>query len=248
VSLACTSVSFRYSRRTGAAAVRDVSASVQERSICALVGRNGSGKSTLLRMVCGFERPSSGTVTWRGQPMSAMRESERARRCAFVPQRPFLSAAFSVRELVSLGTVAGQRGLHGVDGAIELMGLSPLADRLWHRTSEGERMRAVVARALVQCPEDGLLVLDEPFAPLDPGECARMMRMLRDARSRGVTVVCAVHQLGIASVLADCAWWLEEGQLLGCGPVAQVLEPSRLASVFGVPFEVHAGQIMPMLP
>lgn len=242
------SVSYRYSGHGGDAAVRDVSASVQERSICAVVGRNGSGKSTLLRMACGLDRPSSGTVMWRGTPMCAMRESDRAQRCAFVPQRPFLSAAFSVRELVSLGTIAGRRGLHDVDGAIEVMGLSHLADRLWHRTSEGERMRAVVARALVQCREDGLLVLDEPFAPLDPGECVRMMRVLREARARGVTVVCAVHQLGIASALADCAWWLEAGETLGAGPVADVLEPSRLASVFGVPFEIHVGQIVPILP
>jgi ABC-type cobalamin/Fe3+-siderophores transport system ATPase subunit len=90
--------------------------------------------------------------------------------------------------------------------------------------------------------------MDEPFAALDPGECARLMRVLRDARARGVTVACAVHHIGIASLLADCVWWLDGGQLIGSGPVLEVLDPPALERVFGVPFARHDGQVMPILP
>jgi iron complex transport system ATP-binding protein len=168
--------------------------------------------------------------------------------CAYVPQRPSLSAAFTVRELVSLGEQAGASGLHAVDDALDAMGIARLSGTPWHRTSEGERVRSVVARALVQCNPQGLLVMDEPFAALDPGECARLMHVLRDARARGVTVVCAVHHIGIASLLADCVWWLDGGQLIGAGPVADVLDPLTLERVFGVPFSQHEGQVMPILP
>ena len=247
MSLRCSLVTYAYSRR-GHAALSGVSAELAPGTICAVVGRNGSGKSTLLRLLCGIERPTSGHVTWMESEMCSMREPQRAAVCAYVPQRPALSAAFTVRELVSLGQRAGARGLHSVDSALEAMGISCLASTPWHRTSEGERVRSVVARSLVQCGERGLLVMDEPFAALDPGECARLMGAIREARSRGVTVVCAVHQIGIASLLADEVWWLDQGRLIAAGGAARVLDPVALERTFGVPFGEHAGQVLPILP
>jgi ABC-type cobalamin/Fe3+-siderophores transport system ATPase subunit len=232
----------------GAAALCDVTADLPAGGLCAVVGRNGSGKSTLLRLLCGLERPESGGVTWMGRDLGAMREPERADACAFVPQRPALSASFTVRELVSLGQRRRGCGLHSVDSALHALGISHLASRPWHRTSEGERVRSVVARSLVQCGDRGLLVMDEPFAALDAGECARLMGVMQDARARGATVVCAVHHLGIASLLADCVWWLEGGRVIGAGQVSEVLVPATLERVFGVPFAEHAGQILPILP
>jgi len=247
MSLRCSLTTYSYARH-GHAAVSGLSAALGPGTICSVVGRNGSGKSTLLRLLCGIERPTSGHVTWLGREMWSMREPQRAAVCAYVPQRPSLSAAFTVRELVSLGKRARARGLHSVDSALEAMGISHLAPKSWHRTSEGERVRSVVARALVQCGDHGLLVMDEPFAALDPGECARLMGVLRDVRSRGVTVVCAVHHIGIASLLADEVWWLDGGRLIGAGAAMRVLDPAALERTFGVPFGEHAGQVLPILP
>lgn len=247
MSLRCSALAYAYTRH-GDAALAGISAEVKAGTLCAVVGRNGSGKSTMLRLLCGIERPTSGQVTWQGLEIGAMREPQRAAICAYVPQRPSLSAAFTVRELVSLGQRAGARGLHSVDSALEAMGISHLAHRPWHRTSEGERVRSVVARALVQCSGRGLLVMDEPFAALDPGECARLMGVLRDVRARGVTVACAIHHLGIASLLADQVIWLDRGRLIGCGAAAGVLDPAALERTFGVPFAEHAGQVLPILP
>lgn len=247
MSLRCSGVSYAYTRH-GHAVLSGISAELAPGTACTVVGRNGSGKSTLLRLLCGIERPTSGHVTWMGHEMCAMREPQRAVVCAYVPQRPALSAAFTVRELVSLGLRAGARGLHSVESALEAMGISHLGPQAWHRTSEGERVRSVVARALVQCSDRGLLVMDEPFAALDPGECARLMGVIRDVRSRGVTVVCAVHHIGIASLLADEVWWLDQGRLIGEGSAARVLDPVALERTFGVPFGEHAGQVLPILP
>jgi iron complex transport system ATP-binding protein len=247
MTLRCEGVTHLYGRGC-ADAVSSVSAALPPGLICAVVGRNGSGKSTLLRMLCGVERPTSGRVTWMGRDLAAMPEHQRARICAYVPQRPTLSAAFTVRELVSLGSRSEPRGLHDVDAALDAMGIAHLSQAQWHRTSEGERVRSVVARALVQCPPQGLLVMDEPFAALDPGECARLMQVIRDARAAGVTTVCAVHHIGIASLLADCVWWLDRGRLIGSGCVREVLDPPALERVFGVPFAEHCGQVLPILP
>ena len=247
MSLRCDAVTYSYAR-DGNAALSGIAAELGPGTICAVVGRNGSGKSTLLRLLCGIERPSSGHVAWMGREISAMREPQRAALCAYVPQRPALSAAFTVRELVSLGQRAGRPGVHSVASALDAMGIAHLAPKPWHRTSEGERVRSVVARALVQTGARGLLVMDEPFAALDPGECARLMGVLRDVRARGTTVVCAVHHTGIASLLADEVWWLDHGRLIGAGPAAHVLDPAALERTFGVPFGAHAGQVLPILP
>lgn len=247
MTLRCEGISFTYRKGGRVQALVGVSAEASPGQVCAIVGRNGSGKSTLLRLCCGLASPASGAVSWRGVDLHRLKEPERAMRCAYVPQRPWTSAAFTVRELVELAVGTRGRGLRDPDQALDMLGLTALADRGWHEVSEGERSRAIVARALVQSRPDGMLVLDEPFASLDPGECARLTEVLRQVAAQGVLVVAAIHQIGIASALARSVWWLEQGRMLASGPAAGVLEPGALARTFGVPFERLGGQLVPML-
>lgn len=247
MTLRCEAVGFSYARDGRIAALQAVSAEAVPGQVCAVVGRNGSGKSTLLRLCCGLAAPSSGSVTWRGAALHRLEEPVRASRCAYVPQRPWLSAGFTIGEVVEMGTSAGCGGVHQPADALEAAGLAHLAQRRWHEVSEGERSRAVIARALVQCRRDGLLVLDEPFAALDPGECARLASALRHVASEGVLVMAAIHQIGIASALAHSVWWLDQGRMLACGRADEVLDPAALARTFGVAFERLGGQLVPIL-
>lgn len=247
MTLRCEGACFAYSRRSHSRALSDVTAEAAPGQVCAVIGRNGSGKSTLLRLCSGLAVPGAGTVTWHGRELHRLREPERAAHCAYVPQRPWLSAAFTVREVVELASTGTQCGVHQPAEALEAMGLRALAERMWHEVSEGERSRAVIARALVQCRPDGLLVLDEPFAALDPGECARLASVLRCVATRGVLVMAAVHQVGIASALASSVWWLEKGRMHASGPAEVVLDADALAQTFGVPFERLGGQVVPIL-
>ncbi len=146
MSLRCSLTTYSYARH-GHAAVSGLSAALGPGTICNVVGRNGSGKSTLLRLLCGIERPTSGHVTWLGREMWSMREPQRAAVCAYVPQRPSLSAAFTVRELVSLGKRARARGL---DRAGSGRDAAPCTTSASHRCSLTRCGGSTVADSSVQ--------------------------------------------------------------------------------------------------
>ncbi len=234
--LTLNQLSLRYGRHE---ALSEVTASSGRGRIIALVGRNGSGKSTLLRLCAGLLAPTGGRVEWDGCDLRCISAGQRARRVAYVSQRPQLSIALTVRESIGLGEFA-RRISSGracsVDEAIDEMQLAALADRPFHDLSAGEQQRALIARALVQHQCDGLLALDEPFSNLDPGEVSRAANALRGRACAGGLVVVAVHDLPLADQLADEVWWLERGKLIVSGAPAHVLTVERLRTVFGSEF------------
>ncbi len=234
--LTLKNLSFKYGRHE---AVSEITASSGRGRIIALVGRNGSGKSTLLRLAAGLLAPTAGTIEWDGCDLRELAAVQRARRVAYVSQRPQLSIALTVRDSIGLGLYALQSSAspaRGVDAAIGEMQLGALADRSFHDLSAGEQQRSLVARALVQHQCDGLLALDEPFSNLDPGEVSRVASVLRARASAGGLVVVAMHDLPLADQLADEVWWLERGKLIVAGAPAHVLTVERLRTIFACDF------------
>ena len=228
-------ISHRYGDRR---ALDAVSAEMPAGHIVALVGRNGSGKTTLLRAIAALVSPASGSIEWRGIEPRALRPSMRARQFAYVAQHPSLAIDLTVREMVALGASQRQpaEGTRAVDGALAQIALESRAARSFHELSAGERQLCVVARALAQHEAGGLLVLDEPFSNLDPGETVRLAKVLRGVADRGGLVVVALHDLPLADQVADSVLLLEEGRVVGHGPPGDVLVPERLESVFKCPF------------
>lgn len=234
--LTLTQASFDYGRQR---ALNEVSATVVAGCVVGLVGRNGSGKTTLLRLIAGLARPSTGRVEWNGVELHALVPLVRARQVAYVSGRPALSIDLTVSEVVALGnfaqpnrTLAQER----VSRAIESVGLSDLQSIPFHQLSAGEQQRTVIARALAQHDSGGLLVLDEPFANLDPGESVRVARVLRGLALDGSLVIAAMHDLTFVDQCAQVVWWLERGMLHANGAASSVLEPSKLEAVFGCRF------------
>ena len=165
----------------GRPALAGVSLELHAGEILAVVGANGCGKSSLLRVLARLDGGgrSSGTVAYRAQaaPLAAIR--------AFVPQRPEVAADFTAREVVRLGRYSVGADESAVARALEAVGLAARADLAFHELSGGERQRVAIARALAQLDQPagraGVLILDEPFAGIDPGEVARIARALLQA-------------------------------------------------------------------
>lgn len=234
--LKLSAVEFSYHRRR---ALVDVTATAQPGQFVGVVGRNGSGKSTLLRLIAGLVKPSLGCVEWMGRQPGRMHPTRKALHIAYVAQRPALAIELTVSEVVSLGLYAAGTPVEGqlqVNRAIDAMGLCAHRDRSFHQVSAGEQQRCVIARALAQHRPGGLLVLDEPFSNLDPGEAVRVAAHLRRLTNEGSLVVAAVHDLTLVDACTDCVWWLDQGRLLGVGRTGDVLDPSRLGEVFGCRF------------
>lgn len=191
--------------------------SVSSGEIVAMIGPNGGGKTTLLRTLAGLMTPEGGEVILGGSPLygaGAMGRRERARRMAVVLTGVISPGYLRVEELVDLGRIPHhlvfsipeqrRRGSvreaeeSPVREAMEIVGISHLARRRVGSLSDGERQRALIARALAQ--EPGVMLLDEPGAHLDPPHQTQLYMLLHRLVSEGViaSALIATHNIHLA--------------------------------------------------
>ncbi len=218
-------------------AVKGVNAVATPGRITAVLGPNAAGKSTLLRCVIGALTPTSGSVLIDGEPSHQLRTKKLAGRLAYVPQRPQVAAAFTVREVIELGRYALPASRQRIDDTLHRLELDSIADRPFPSLSVGQQQRVTLGRAVAQLSPKGHLVLDEPTSAMDLRHAARSTALLRELADKSVTVVIAMHDLKLAASTADECWLLDAGRLVAAGPTAQVMEIDRLQAIFGVPFE-----------
>jgi ABC-type lipoprotein export system ATPase subunit len=171
------------------AALVDISLELATGELVALIGPSGSGKSSLLNILCGWETPDRGQVTWAGsrRPMASLKWSE----LAIVPQALGLLDELSVRENVALPARFGPPSTITPERLLETFGLSRLAARNPAQTSLGEQQRTAVARALLLGPQ--LVLADEPAAHQDARWVEAVFAALRAAADRGAACLVATH-------------------------------------------------------
>lgn len=203
----------------------------------ALIGPNGAGKSTLLKAIAGLVPRDAGTILWRGTAVKKW-----SREFAYLPQREEVDWSFpiTVRGLVEMGRYP-QTGwwrkfspadTAAVDRALESLVLNDLQHRQIRELSGGQQQRAFLARALAQ--EAHVLLLDEPFTGLDPNASQLLGDLLAELANEGRLVIASHHDLNTAPRLFDEALVLAT-KTVAFGPIAQVLTPERIASVFHEP-------------
>jgi iron complex transport system ATP-binding protein len=219
----------------GHPALRGIDASVDDGEWVALIGPNGAGKSTLLRAVAGLVS-HGGELGIGGRRANGLRQQERARHVAFVPQAPLLPGEMAVADYVLLGRTPylgylgteTRRDLETVERTLARLDLTPFARRRLGSLSGGERQRAVLARALAQ--EAPLLLLDEPTASLDVGRQQQVLELVDVLRGEeGLTVLTAMHDLNLAARYADRLLFLAGGRLVAEGTAAEVLSEELIA-------------------
>ena len=184
------------------------------------LGPNGAGKTTAMRAVFGLVELDAGTIRWRGMPVSA---AERAR-FGYMPEERGLYPRMRVRDqLVYLGQLCGRGAKdtgRSVDGWVERLGLADrAADRL-DALSHGNQQRVQLIAALVGDPV--LLVLDEPFAGLDPIAMDAMGALLWEVAAGGVTVLFSSHQLDLVQDLCQDVVIIEHGRIVLAGELAEL--------------------------
>ncbi|HUC56573.1 MAG TPA: ABC transporter ATP-binding protein [Streptosporangiaceae bacterium] len=200
-------------------ALKDVSVTVPEGQLTALVGRSGSGKTTLLNVIGGLDRPTDGSVLVDGQDVTAMNEHERMlfRRntVAFIFQSfgliPILSAAENAGVPLRIAGVSVREREERVRLMLSLVGLADHAKQRPGELSGGQQQRVAIARALAGRPR--LLIADEPTGQLDSQTGRQIMRLLRTVvRSEGITALVATHDPVLID-LADNTMRLDDGVL-----------------------------------
>lgn len=239
-------VADRIFRRAGG--LRDLSFSLGNGDITAVIGANGAGKSTLLEVLAGRKKADSGRVIFADREIGEWDVRLLARQRAFLPQAADVAFDVGVDDLVALGRApypeeSGAAEAEAVDAALTLAQARHLSGRHYHRLSGGERQRVQLARALAQVwrrneGEPRLLILDEPTASLDPGHRLAIMLMLRSLSVNGTSVLLALHDLNDAVRFADHVLLLHEGRLLASGRPHDVLTSSLLAEAYAADVEM----------
>ena len=213
-----TNVSRRYDN--GAAALDDLSLTVQPGEAVAILGPSGSGKSTLLNLVAGLDRPSSGTVVVAGANVGTLSEAASARY-----RRSSVGMVFQFFNLLDDLTVSDNVMLpaqligtrraearHRASELLQILGIERHADSYPGTLSGGERQRVAVARALVNRP--ALVLADEPTGALDSASGADVAALFTELNASGQTILLVTHDISLAASCATRTVKLVDGKLV----------------------------------
>jgi molybdate transport system ATP-binding protein len=207
--------------------------------VTGIFGPSGAGKSSLLRAIAGIEhRRASGRIAFDGEPWldseRRIRVPPERRGVGYVPQDGLLFPHLDVRQNLSAGADRSRGNGSSFEdtfqGVCELLRLTPLLDRRVSMLSGGERQRVALGRALCSGPR--LLLLDEPLASLDLPLRRRVLPFLRRIRSElSIPMLLVTHEPTEVEALCDTMIALDQGRVVGSGPVREVL--ARLDSLVG---------------
>jgi ABC-2 type transport system ATP-binding protein len=214
-------------------AVQDLTFQIRAGELFGFVGRNGAGKTTTMRVVLGVLAPDAGAVRWLGQPLTL----ETRRRIGYMPEERGLYPKMHVAEqLAYLGELHGMTGGDAREASgrwVERFGLADRRDAELQALSLGNQQRIQLAAALVFGPD--MLVLDEPFAGLDPVAVDVMSGVLREQAQAGLPVIFSSHELELVERLCDRVGIIDHGRMLACGTVAELRAGGRERRWLDVP-------------
>jgi molybdate/tungstate transport system ATP-binding protein len=215
--------------RVGSFDLQDISFEVPQGGYALIIGPTGSGKTTLLEAVAGHAPLRSGRVFMHDDEVTALPPERRG--LGFVYQQYHLFPHLSVRENIGYGV--GRRGrplAHRAEELAQMLAIEPLLDRPVRGLSGGEQQRVALARALA--PKPSILLLDEPFAAVDPATRQVLRRELRELHEReGITTLQVTHDFDEALRLGDLVAVLADGRIAQRGTPEQVFRYPNSAFV-----------------
>ncbi len=229
-------VSFSYGSRP---ALDDVTVSIGEGEIVALVGPNGSGKTTLIKCINRILKPRKGVVLVDGRDAERIKRRDLARLLSYVPQSAAYVFPSTVFDTVLLGRRPyvnwgiSPRDKEVVYRVLSLMGLESFASRDFNELSGGERQKVLIARALAQEPQ--VLLLDEPTSNLDLRHQLEVLNILRSVvKGKGMAAIMAMHDLNLAARFSDRMIFLREGKIWDVAEPEEAITSENIRVVYGV--------------
>ncbi|MBI2742939.1 MAG: LPS export ABC transporter ATP-binding protein [Chlamydiales bacterium] len=226
----------------GKAVVSGLSLSVGQGEVVGLLGPNGAGKTTAFYMTIGLIQPDSGRVFFKGRDISALPIHERAHMgMGYLAQEPSIFRQLTVEEnilciLETLPLSKGEKEAR-LQALLCELHLEKLAKKKAVTLSGGERRRLEITRALVTQPS--LLLLDEPFANIDPLAVNDVKQMIHHLKNRGISVLITDHNAREIFSIVDKSYLIREGKVLMSGSVDELLNSKEArTSYFGENFRL----------
>lgn len=215
--------------------VDGVTIHVNPGEIVGLLGPNGAGKTTTFNIVVGIVRPDEGEVLFEGEEITDLPMHERARAgIGYLTQEPSVFRKLTVKENIlailetcDIGTAERQMRLKSL---LDELDLSSLSDSKAYQLSGGEKRRLEITRALVTNPK--LLLLDEPFAGIDPIAVYEVQKIVRRLRERGLGILITDHNVRETLKMVDRAYLIHQGRVLLEGDAEKLVEDPQAREIY----------------
>lgn len=233
--LSITGVSFRYGPQI---VLKDIDLDVEQGEVIGIIGPNGAGKSTLLRLIAGYLSPDEGSITFSGRPLKDYNRRTLARHIATLPQALDMPFPYTVEEFIVMGrypydTRNFSYGIEEKEMVLEIMNamnIGHLAGRQINTLSEGERQKVYLAQCIVQDP--GMLLLDEPVSHLDIKHQMRVLEILENLHTKGLTILMVLHDLNLASEFCSRIVLIAQGSVYATGSPAATLTYENIEKAY----------------
>ncbi|MGD0724142.1 MAG: LPS export ABC transporter ATP-binding protein [Spirochaetia bacterium] len=217
-------------------AVRDVTFSMESGEVVGLLGPNGAGKTTVFYMVVGFIKPTSGRIWLNGKDVSGLPMYKRARMgVSYLPQEPSVFRKLSVEDNVN-AIIETRKGLTAkekqqvLDRLLDDLGISHLRKQKAYTLSGGERRRTEIARSLAIEPK--FLLLDEPFAGIDPITVSELKGIVQGLSTRGIGVLITDHNVRDTLQITHRSHIINLGEILVSGSREELLASELARKIY----------------
>jgi len=218
-----------------------INLNVSKGSIVTLIGPNGCGKSTLLKTVSGQIKPLSGSITINNKDLGHINAGELARLAAVVFTGDYIRERLTVRDVVSLGRYP-YTGILGklsdedqkiITEAMNDTNVIEYCDKCFLEISDGQKQRALLARAICQQPE--LLILDEPTTFLDVKYKLEFLSLLKkESRLKNITIIMSLHELDLARQISDQIVCIKDNRIDRIASSSQVFDKGYINGLFDI--------------
>ncbi len=215
--------------------VNGVSLSVDRGEIVGLLGPNGAGKTTTFYMIVGLIRPNNGTISLDSKDVTTQPMYIRAREgITYLPQEPSIFRKLTVEEnimaILETMNLSRQERRERLVELLDELNVGHLAGSRGYALSGGERRRVEITRALVTCPD--FLLLDEPFAGIDPLAVIDIQRIIAQLKEKGIGLLISDHNVRETLKVCDRAYILNEGVILEEGDPQQIASSPKARRIY----------------
>ena len=216
--------------------VKDISISVDSSEIVGLLGPNGAGKTTCFYMVVGLIKPNRGKIWLDDHDLTPLAMHERARLgISYLPQEPSifrkLSVADNIKAILELRKdLTKKQRKEKLESLLHDFHISHLHDNIGISLSGGERRRVEIARALAMEPK--FILLDEPFAGIDPISVVDIKRIINQLHERGIGILITDHNVKETLDICQRGYIVSEGTIIAEGPPKEILANKQVQDVY----------------
>ena len=215
--------------------VNKVSVEVKQGEIVGLLGPNGAGKTTTFYMICGMIKPKSGEIELDGEDISKYPMYKRAKAgIGYLPQEPSIFRKMTVKEnilaILQFMKIDKDEAEDKCDKLINDFSLKKIEDSKGYTLSGGERRRTEIARALASDPK--FILLDEPFAGIDPIASEDIMKIVAKLKDRGIGILITDHNVHETLSIVDRAYILIEGKIFRSGSADELASDEMVKKLY----------------